>query len=172
MNRKMYKETFSQVHPSEQAVERIMDMTHMKSKKISKTALIAVAVIISMLIVGGIVAGAKSGNGFTNSVRDIITPDKTKAEQVMKDDTFINNKGEKVREVEFVLDDGTESGFKIVSSGDTDSMFETMMVCAGENGYQSVGIDENGDVVFGEYIEGEDLSVERINEDIKKQIEE
>lgn len=173
MNRKKYKDTFSQIHPSEQTVERILDMTENKHKSVCRTALIAVAVIVSLLVIGGVVAGAKADNGFLNSVKDLIEPEKTTSEKVLEDKSYINQKGETVREVEVVLADGTKTGFKSVSSGEAiEEKSEVYMVCSGENGYQTVGVDEDGNIIFGEFKNDADVSVEKINEDLKKLIEE
>ncbi|MBQ8575633.1 MAG: hypothetical protein IJ447_06295 [Clostridia bacterium] len=173
MNKKKYKDTFSQIHPSEETVERILDMTENKHKSVCKTALLAIAVIISLLVIGGVVAGAKSDNGFLNSVKDLIETEKTASAKVLEDKSYTNQKGETVREVEVVLDDGTKTGFKSVSKGEAIEGSEVYyMCCAGENGYQTVGVDEDGNIIFGEFKNDADVTVEKINVDLKKTIEE
>lgn len=169
-NKYKYKETFSQIHPSEQTVERILDMTENKHKSVCRTALIAVAVIVSLIVIGGVVAGAKADNGVVNSVINWIENEKETAAKVLKDTSYTNQKGETVREVEVELDDGTKTGFKRTESGDGES--QSYMVCATENGYQTIGIDEAGNVVIGDYQGDTDVTVEKLNEDLQGIIEE
>lgn len=173
MNKKEYKAVFSQVHPSERAVERIIDMTQSRKKRICKPILIAAAVALTLLVFGGIVAGAKADNSIVNSVINWIDSEKQATAKVVKDETYTNPKGETVREVEVELSDGTKTGFKTASSGESfDGSSMVYAICATENGYHAIGIDEDGNVVAGEYTDDADITDEKLNEDLKRIMQE
>lgn len=57
MNKK-YIAVFSSIYPSDECIERIIDMTNNKSRKFFYKPIIVFAVIISLLLIGGIVANA------------------------------------------------------------------------------------------------------------------
>lgn len=62
MNSKNYKKAMSGVHPSEQMVERIMDMTESKRKPTLKKGMIGVLVALAILACGAVTAnGATDG---------------------------------------------------------------------------------------------------------------
>ena len=173
MNKKKYKDTFSQIHPSEQTVERIIDMTQRKQRIICKPVLIAVAVALTLLVMGGIVAVAKADNGIANSVINWVKNEKETVAKVLKDTSYINHKGETVREVEVELDDGTKTGFKTVNSGETSAgKSKTYMICEGKDGCYAVGIDEDGNVVSSAVESGADMTAEKLDEVLSEIIEE
>lgn len=58
MNRKEYKKSMSGIHPSDQVVERIMDMTKKETKKEFKTAPVVAIVACLAVLVTGIFGGS------------------------------------------------------------------------------------------------------------------
>lgn len=74
MNKEVYKSAFSAVHPSDECIERIMDMKNNKSRKrtVAKT-LIALAAVISLLVIGGIVANASTDGKVAESAKTVIS---------------------------------------------------------------------------------------------------
>ena len=71
MNRENYIAAFSKVYPSDECIERIMNMTNEKKKKIFYKPLIAVAVIISLLLIGGIMANAATDGKVAESAKTV-----------------------------------------------------------------------------------------------------
>lgn len=68
MNKNEYKKAMSGVHPSEQAVERIMDMTNSKRRKGLRKGVIAVLVILSVLLCSGLTANAATDGAVAEAI--------------------------------------------------------------------------------------------------------
>lgn len=72
MNKTEYKEAFSKVHPSDEAVERIMDMTNRKKNKSLKRMLITALVIISLICSVGVIANAATDGAISEAVSEVV----------------------------------------------------------------------------------------------------
>lgn len=74
MNKEVYKSVFSAVHPSDECIERIMDMKNNKSRKrtVART-LIALAAIISLIVISGVVANASTDGKIAESAKTVIS---------------------------------------------------------------------------------------------------
>lgn len=72
MNKTEYKEAFSKVHPSDETVERIMDMTNRKKNKSFKRVLITALVIISLVCSVGVIANAATDGAVSEAVSEAV----------------------------------------------------------------------------------------------------
>lgn len=124
MNKEYYKRTFSKVRPSEEAMERIFDMTESKPKRIRFKGLIAVAVIIAILLCGTLTANAATDGKLYTGVKALASADEVKlAEKENDDDTLfarikITINGEEVSLKDYIVKeykDGDVIAFDLAS---------------------------------------------------------
>ncbi len=78
MNKNEYKKAMSGVHPSDQVIERIMDMTDNKKRKGFKKGLIAVLVVMSVLLCTGLTANAATDGAVADAINESINKVKIK----------------------------------------------------------------------------------------------
>lgn len=71
MNKTKYKESFSKVHPSDETIERIFEMTNQKYNKSIKTLAIAMA-LIAVLCSFGIVAYASTDGEIKETISNAV----------------------------------------------------------------------------------------------------
>ena len=71
MNKTKYKEVFSKVHPSDETIERIFEMTNQKYNKSIKTLAIAMA-LIAVLCSFGIVAYASTDGEIKETISNAV----------------------------------------------------------------------------------------------------
>lgn len=71
MNKTKYKEVFSKVHPSDETIERIFEMTNQKYNKSIKTLAIAM-VLIAVLCSFGIVAYASTDGEIKETISNAV----------------------------------------------------------------------------------------------------
>lgn len=71
MNKTKYKESFSKVHPSNETIERIFEMTNQKYNKSIKTLAIAMA-LIAVLCSFGIVAYASTDGEIKETISNAV----------------------------------------------------------------------------------------------------
>lgn len=71
MNKTKYKEAFSKVHPSDETIERIFDMTNKKNYKSIRTLAIVMA-LIAVLCSFGIVAYASTGGEIKETISNAV----------------------------------------------------------------------------------------------------
>lgn len=71
MNKTKYKEVFSKVHPSDETIERIFEMTNKKYNKSIKTLAIAMA-LIAVLCSFGIVAYASTDGEIKETISNAV----------------------------------------------------------------------------------------------------
>lgn len=72
MNRKEFKNAMSGVQPSEQTIERIMDMAQSKKRIRIKRGLVTVLVIVAILAFGGITANAATDGAVAEYISDTV----------------------------------------------------------------------------------------------------
>lgn len=97
MNKTEYKEIFSQIHPSDETVERIMDMTNRKKTTSFKRVLTTALVVISLICTVGVIANAATDGAVGEAVSEVV-------ENVSKKVIVLIN-GEKT-EQEVIMDEG------------------------------------------------------------------
>ena len=71
MSKKLYKQAFSDIHPSDEAIERIMNMTEKRSKNYKKVLAVCfvTVLILCSLAIG---ANAVTDGGVLQTVEDIV----------------------------------------------------------------------------------------------------
>lgn len=136
MNKTNYKNTFSQIHPSDETVERILDMTN-KKQTISFKKAFAVVLVIALIICSvGIMADATTDGAVTEKISEVA-----------------DNVSKKIR----VLVNGKEAdNFEIVTEKDEDGKTHFKANIDLPEGYASVeGVDEALNETVGSVIEFE-----------------
>ena len=71
MNKKQYTDTFSNIHPSDETIERIMTMTNKKNFTGFRKTLIALVAVISILCSIGLVANAATDGAVAETVSEV-----------------------------------------------------------------------------------------------------
>lgn len=97
MNKTEYKEAFSKVQPSDETLERIMNMTNRKKNKSFKRVLITALVIISLVCSIGVIANAATDGAVSEVVSEVV-------ENVSKKVIVLINSKE--TEQEIILEEG------------------------------------------------------------------
>ena len=72
MNKKEFKNAMSGVQPSEQTIERIMDMAQSKKRIRIKRGLVTVLLIVAILAFGGITANAATDGAVAEYISDTV----------------------------------------------------------------------------------------------------
>lgn len=136
MNKNEYKMIFSQVHPSEEAIERIIDMTQKRNTKNVKKILITAAIIISVLFSIAAVANAATDGAVSEAFSEI-------AENISKEIRVLIN-GKETDYVVNVSEKSDETG---------DLVYAEIIVTDENGGENEIVIASNGDA--GDYNFGE-----------------
>lgn len=145
MNKENYKRAFSQVRPSEETIERILNMPDKKSKSFKIRPLIAAAVTVSLLAGAMLTAHAAVDNGksipsdrantvvqdspystLKNVVEMIINGENVDASDYgVNVEEFVDENGNSVKRYNIDLPNGTKGGFECLTDGDeTTTMYE------------------------------------------------
>lgn len=113
MGKKQYTDTFSNIHPSDETIERIMSMTNKKHFTGFSKTLVALVAVISILCSIGLVANAATDGAVAETVSEVfeavsnkvtilINGKETEAEIDVSEKT--NSDGEKYYEAEIKVD--------------------------------------------------------------------
>ncbi len=102
MNKENYKRAFSQVRPSEETIERILNMPDKKSKSFKIRPLIAAAVTVSLLAGAMLTAHAAVGSGTSVPFDELKTIAQGSPYSTLKDAVEIILNGKKLDESEYV----------------------------------------------------------------------
>lgn len=124
MNKIKYKSAFSKIHPSDKAIERIMDMTETNQRRIYKRGLIAVIVVLSLLFVGGIAANAATDGAVASGVKMILNGEDVDIMHYIKNHkSYVDENGCHVEEIELDIElpDGSHAGAELTMIGFEDS---------------------------------------------------
>lgn len=118
MSKKQYIEAFSNIHPSDESIERIMNMTNKKCISGFRKALVIIAVVVTIFCSIGLVANAATDGAVAETISEV-------AESVSKKITVIvNGKESKVDLIEETNADGETCYIaEIKSDGDTKGDF-------------------------------------------------
>lgn len=143
MNKENYKRAFSQIRPSEETIERILNMPEKKSKSFKIRPLVAAAVTVSLLAGAMLTAHAAVENGASvpfdelktiaqgspystlkNVVEMIINGEKVDVSDYgVNVNEYVDDKGNALKQFDIDLPDGSKTG--IVTDGDeTTVMYE------------------------------------------------
>lgn len=98
MNKNDYKKAMSAVRPSDQTVERIMDMTQTKKRRGLKKGIVAVLVILAVLICGGITANAATDGALFENVKLFINGEEVAADDFVDYNAYTDDEGNDVEE--------------------------------------------------------------------------
>lgn len=71
-NKEMYIEVMSNIQPSEDVIERIMDMTNQKKKIMPRKSLVTVLIVVALLAFGGITANAATDGEVANYISNTV----------------------------------------------------------------------------------------------------
>lgn len=111
MNKDYYKKAFSAVRPSENAVERIYDMTQKKHVKLWKKSVLAVAIVLAVLLCGSVTANAATKGALFEGMRLIVNgEDVDLKDYIVHYDSYTDEDGAEVEEYEFSLPEDEEVG--------------------------------------------------------------
>ena len=113
MSKKQYTDTFSNIHPSDETIERIMSMTNKKHFTGFSKTLVALVAVISILCSIGLVANAATDGAVAETVSEVfeavsnkvtilINGKETETEIDVSEKT--NSDGEKYYEAEIKVD--------------------------------------------------------------------
>ena len=72
MNKERYKQAFSNIHPSNEAIERIFDMTQKKTKRIKFKVLLTAAIVIALSVCAVFSANAATDGAVFEAAKLII----------------------------------------------------------------------------------------------------
>lgn len=101
MNKEYYKNAFSKVCPSEEAIERMLCMTETRKKTFRHKGLIIVLAVIAALVCGTFTVNAATDGALFGKVKIIINGDEvTPAEHIKNYKTHVNNDGYKITSYE------------------------------------------------------------------------
>lgn len=145
-NKELYIDVMSGIQPSENVIERIMDMTDSKRKFKPKKGLIAVLVVIAILAFGGITANAATDGAVAEYISNTLTALVTTGENGEKLVTIDGEVQDGAGEIVLKDENGTTEGvlhYDIQSDDDTVKAFVTT--------------DENGEkcaVIVGDMQDG------------------
>lgn len=109
-NRELYIDVMSGIQPSENVIERIMDMTNQKNKFRPRKSLIAVLVVIAMLAFGGITANAATDGAVAEYISNTLTAFVTTGENGEKLVTIDGELQDGAGEIVLIDENGTTEG--------------------------------------------------------------
>lgn len=115
MNKDKYKKAFSNVSPSDEAIERIFDMTKEKKKMgFAKKGLIAVVVALVVMLCGSLSVNAATNGALFEGLTLIINgEDVNMMDYLKKHEEGIDENGNEYEMYEFELSDGEDSDIKV-----------------------------------------------------------
>lgn len=114
MNKNNYKKAFSQVRPSDEAIERIFEMTEKKNRKIKHKGLIVAIACLVALLCGTLTANAATDGALFDGIKLIVNGEEANLMDYLKvHRKYVTEDGKQVEEYEFVASD--ESGKEVQS---------------------------------------------------------
>lgn len=120
MNKNNYKETFSQIRPSEQTVERIFEMSEKKNRKIKYKGLIIALACLMALLCGTLTANAATDGALFEGINLIVNgEDVNIVDYIKSHDKYVTDDGTVVETYEFEID-GDNTQISVEGEGDLD----------------------------------------------------
>lgn len=120
MNKNSYKETFSQIRPSEQTVERIFEMSEKKNRRIKHKGLIAAAICLMALLCGTLTANAATNGALFEGITLIVNgEDVNIVDYIKSHDKYVTDDGTVVETYELEID-GDNTQISVEGEGDLD----------------------------------------------------
>lgn len=97
MNKDYYKDAFSAVYPSDEAIERILGMTEKRKRVFRHKGLIIVVAVIAALICGTFTVNAATDGALFGNIKIIIDGEEVNPEEYIKNyKTYVDEKGYKI----------------------------------------------------------------------------
>lgn len=120
MNKEKYKQVWSQIYPSDEAVERILDMTKNKKKRFKFKGIIIAAAVIAALFCGTLTANAATDGALFAGVHMILNGEKVNIVDYVKNyESYTDENGNEIVSFEVELpEDEENSSASIVIEGD------------------------------------------------------
>lgn len=120
MNKEKYKQVWSQIYPSDEAVERILDMTQNKKKRFKFKGIIIAAAVIAALFCGTLTANAATDGALFAGVHMILNGEKVNIVDYVKNyESYTDENGNEIVSFEVELpEDEENSSASIVIEGD------------------------------------------------------
>lgn len=150
MNKTDYKHTFSKIHPSDETVERIMDMTNKKRFTKGKSIIACMAAIALLICTMGVIANAATDGAVTQTIAD--------AAESLSKKVYVFVNGEKT-EAELTVEEHTDAdgnsyytGEVSITTPDSDTADKIEIELEGEEGDAVYGAGEI-DIVLTDNLE-------------------
>ncbi|MCM1364568.1 MAG: hypothetical protein NC122_06690 [Faecalibacterium sp.] len=106
MNKEKYKQTFSGIYPSDEAIERIFNMTEKKNKRIKFKAMIVIAAIVALFTCATLTANAATDGAIFEGMSMIINGEEVNLVDYVKNyKVYTDKNGNRVGEYEFEIPD-------------------------------------------------------------------
>ena len=138
MNKERYKQAFSNIHPSDEAIERIFDMTQKKTKRIKFKVLLTAAIVIALSVCAVFSANAATDGAVFEAAKLIINGENVNIVDYIKAYKSYTYNGVDYEEYEFEIPDG---------EGEEGALIHIV----GEAPLPELGVDANldsGDIVI------------------------
>lgn len=123
MNKQFYKQTFSGIYPSDEAIERIFDMTEKKTKRIRFKAMIVVAAIIAIFTCATLTANAVTDGALFSGMKMILNGEEVDIAQYIKDyQSYTDENGVEIEKFEVVVPDEDGNSVQIFRTADDEDV--------------------------------------------------
>ena len=125
MNKEYYKNTFSMVCPSEEAIERMLCMTETRKKTFRHKGLIIVLAVIAALVCGTFTVNAATDGALFDKVKIFINGDEVNPTEHIKNyKTYVDDEGNKITSFEVESPDGSRQSFAYGTNDEEDENLE------------------------------------------------
>lgn len=125
MNKEYYKNAFSKVCPSEEAIERMLCMTDTRKKTFRHKGLIIVLAVIAVLVCGTFTVNAATDGALFGKVKIIINGDEVNPTEHIKNyKTYVDDEGNKITSFEVESPDGSRQSFSYGTNDEEDENLE------------------------------------------------
>ncbi len=125
MNKEYYKNTFSMVCPSEEAIERMLCMTETRKKTFRHKGLIIVLAVIAALVCGTFTVNAATDGALFDKVKIFINGDEVNPTEHIKNyKTYVDDEGRKITSFEVESSDGSRQSFAYGTNDEEDENLE------------------------------------------------
>ena len=125
MNKEYYKNAFSKVCPSEEAIERMLCMTETRKKTFRHKGLIIVLAVIAALVCGTFTVNAATDGALFGKVKIIINGDEVNPTEHIKNyKTYVDDEGNKITSFEVESPDGSRQSFSYGTNDEEDENLE------------------------------------------------
>lgn len=144
MSKKQYIDTFSNIHPSDESIERIMRMTNKKNTVFFRKTVIIVSAVIFILCSFAFAVNAATDGTVAKSVSEAI---ETVSDKIS---VLVNSKqiNADIADITGNINENSEKCYEVkISSDETESSFVVQYECASDLfGSGALVVNENGKI--------------------------